>query len=369
MDTAKKLKKKICKTVKKHPKSLLCLFVVVLMFLLWLIWTINIPTTSQINIVSVGKANCVIIQSGHNVWLYNAAEDKNSNRAIQEYLEYRDITHIDGIILANNKSKNLNKAQDLIDKYNIRNIYMSSFGDNNKYYKNLLSYIESRSYINVHYPHQGDKITLDRGAIDFIQSNKIYKTVEDASLCIRYKDDYGIIVYGLGDITPIAEKDVIKKLKSEESNGKFTIKYVIASNNGVGKTTTKDFLEAAESNSVIVSNTKASKSLEKDVESLQGIIQLTADKSNIEILSTKGGSGVSSSTTIINKTDEEIKQERKDDREKKINKYEYVGNSNVHLYYKHDDPIIKTIEDCFIMYFTSAEEAQSEGYEFMPTVK
>ena len=350
----KKIKDLKHKNIKLFTILLLIILIIVLV-LLGLFGPKGENQQSTVSLLKVGNGNCMVIQSGDDIYLYNAGSDKENETAIEDYLESKKIKHVNGLILANNKKNNINRAKKIINIYKIKKVYMSSFGDNNSSYLSLLDFLDKNKNIKVDYPNMNDEISLVHGSIKFIQSNNKYETLEDASLCIEYKDDRMLNVYAMGDVTPIAEKDIIKNYIKKEEPKTQQVNYVVVSNHGGKNTSTSDLLKSLNCNTVLISCKNSDSlpvdDLKKYLSDIQGFFYDTKN-SNIEINSIKdSGVSVSTSVTPVDKDKIDTNYDRYESREEEIKTHKYVGNRNTYLFYDNTNPIVMIISGGNITYF------------------
>ena len=369
------IKSKLKELKQKNKKKFVCVLVIVVVAFMVLLGVFGPKGTSPksfVSLIGVGNGESMLIQSGNYIYLYNAGSDKEHETAIEDYMRYKGIERLDGIILANNKSRNINRTKKLVKKFDVRNIYMSSFGDNNKAYLSLLDYLDNNKKIKVHYPKMNDKISLTYGDITFIQSDNEYKTMEDASLCIEYTDDRKMSVYAFGDITPTAENDIINNYFKKKKNKFNYAHYVVASNQGRNNTTTYKLLKKVKADTVLVSCSLDDEDLPinelNNAADKNGSDIYVTRNSNIEIDSVKNA-GVSVSTTMtdIRYTSTQIKVNNFVSRENEITKHKYVGNRNTYLFYDNTDPIISTISDSNLTYFEDKATAIEAGFTYAPS--
>ena len=214
---SKLLKNKYAKVEKNKKASVIVIILVILGLIISTFIFSSKKTDSEVTMIDVGEAQSIVLKNGQDVVLYDAGSDDLHKTAIDDYMSYSKTDKIDTLILSHNDIQNINNAIFVIEKYDIQKIYMSDFGNGSKTYKRLLKFINEKN-IEVINPHFGDNFKIGDGTIEFINPDKTYKNRNDASLCIRYIDKYGLSVIATGDASDIVEKDIIKSYDINQYN-------------------------------------------------------------------------------------------------------------------------------------------------------
>lgn len=372
---SKLLKNKYAKVEKNKKASIIVIILVILGLIISTFIFSSKKTDSEVTMIDVGEAQSIVLKNGQDVVLYDAGSDDLHKTAIDDYMSYSKTDKIDTLILSHNDIQNINNAVFIIEKYDIQKIYMSDFGNGSKTYKRLLKFINEKN-IEVINPHFGDNFKIGDGTIEFINPDKTYENRNDASLCIRYIDKYGLSVIATGDASDIVEKDIIKSYGINQYNTN-EIKYhnyIIAGRRGSSYATSDYFLSSIQPEGVLISSgdydtyKHPSKKLIERLEQKNIAYFKTNESSTIQLKSNE--TGISVSTIAIPKANEVIMTDKKAEqyainvRKQAIAEAKYIGNRNTMHYFKNDNPKVDKITDSSITYFNSKEDAEKAGFSY-----
>lgn len=374
-DTIKFNTSKIVGYLKRYDKNQWTVIIVfgfcILCLIIFFINSYHRPVESIVTVIDTGEAQSIVFQNDGNVTLYDAGCDEEHSSAIDDFMRTNQLGKINTLILSNNEKENINQAQHLLERYKVGHVYMSGFGNGTKKYHDLIDYLEENKTL-VTNPVFGDKITVGEAQIEFIHPNKTYNTRNDASLAIRYSDDYHFALIASGDASSYVEKDMIKAYdfkKYTEIGDDTTSTYLIAGKRGSRESTSELWLDTIQPETVIIpSGDKPSKELTERL--VQRNINYLSTENDGSIQIRSGEDGIALSTLIIPtiyeepKTDEEAINLAKEVRENAIKEAKYVGNRNTMHYFDNDNPKVKNITDSNITYFNSKETAEAEGFTY-----
>lgn len=100
-------------------------------------------TPAKIDILKIGKADCIVINTGNEIVMIDTGEEENLNK-IHSYMQKNGYTKVDTLIVTHYDKDHIGGAADIIAKYNVSTVIESSFTSSSLYYLNYHSLIEEK---------------------------------------------------------------------------------------------------------------------------------------------------------------------------------------------------------------------------------
>ena len=85
-------------------------------------------TPATIDVLKIGKADCIIINTGSKIVMIDTGEDENVSQIVS-YMSNKKYTRIDTLILTHYDKDHIGGASEIISKYNVTNVIESKFDD------------------------------------------------------------------------------------------------------------------------------------------------------------------------------------------------------------------------------------------------
>ena len=99
-------------------------------------------TTAKIDVLKVGKADCIVINTGTKIVMIDTAEKENVPY-INSYMEKNGYKKIDTLILTHYDKDHIGGASEIISKYGVKNVIESKFAVNSIIYNEYHMVIEN----------------------------------------------------------------------------------------------------------------------------------------------------------------------------------------------------------------------------------
>lgn len=99
-------------------------------------------TTAKIDVLKVGKADCIVINTGTKIVMIDTAEKENVTY-INSYMEKNGYKKIDTLILTHYDKDHIGGASEIISKYGVKNVIESKFAVNSIIYNEYHMVIEN----------------------------------------------------------------------------------------------------------------------------------------------------------------------------------------------------------------------------------
>lgn len=90
-------------------------------------------TPATVDILKMGKADCIVIDTGSKIIMIDTGEEENLPR-IHAYMQRNSYKKIDMLILTHYDKDHIGGAADVITAYQVDNVIESKFTDNNEWY-------------------------------------------------------------------------------------------------------------------------------------------------------------------------------------------------------------------------------------------
>lgn len=180
-------------------KTTLILFIIVLLTTFMLICSCNNTpmeideenkpiTPATIDILKIGKADCIVINTGSKIVMIDTGEEENLD-TINSYMSSKNYSQIDMLILTHYDKDHIGGASEIISNYNVTTVIESKFDDSTMEYISYHNVLYNKKLtpikLNVNYTFTYDSCEFE---INIPKKNK-YETKQDnnSSLIISMK--------------------------------------------------------------------------------------------------------------------------------------------------------------------------------------
>ncbi len=100
-------------------------------------------TPATFGILKIGKADCIVINTGTKVVMIDTGESENISD-IEEYMEYNNYTQIDTLILTHYDKDHIGGASEIISRYDVDTVIETRYTDNTGIYMNYHNVISQK---------------------------------------------------------------------------------------------------------------------------------------------------------------------------------------------------------------------------------
>lgn len=209
---------------------------------------------NRIDVLSAGKAECIIIRDREYVGVINGGKYGNSEtgeKVILPYMKYYNINDIDDIFITSSENYAIGGISDLLKNISVKNIYIPKNVKVTEKMKDIL-YLAKNNNVNIHYVLKDDDL----------------KAVEN----LKYKCYYiGSGKYGkyavkvaLDNVTFLVPFNISNKYERDLYKRDINSNVLLLSKSGSKKANSQDFINAVKPENAIVSTNSADYS-EKEV--------------------------------------------------------------------------------------------------------
>jgi len=158
--------------------------------------------------IDVGQADSILITSnGHNA-LIDAGNEEDGPKLVK-YFEQLGIKEFDFVMGTHPHEDHIGGLDDIINNFNIHNVYLPNATTTTKTFENLIDAIENKK-LNITIPNIGDTITLGESEIKIIYSGDDEKNLNNASIVTKLTFGKHKFLF-TGDSTTTSEKDYLDK--------------------------------------------------------------------------------------------------------------------------------------------------------------
>lgn len=161
----------------------------------------------EVHYIDVGQGDSTLIKSGDHAILIDAGDDSKGT-AVQMYLKKQGVKALDYLVLTHPDADHIGGADVIVTKYDIKNIFMSSYTKDNRTYDDLINAIDNKG-MKWSTPKVGSKYTFGDASFLIIAPNKKYDNPNDSSIGLIVKNGSNNFLFS-GDAEEDAEKDILK---------------------------------------------------------------------------------------------------------------------------------------------------------------
>lgn len=142
----------------------------------------------SIHIIDVGQGDSILIQTPNLKNILIDGGDDNSHYIISSYLKKQNVKNIDYIIATHFDSDHIGGLDNIIDKFNVSNVYAPNYESDTLSYQNLITSCLNKN-LNLKYISNGDFIKID-DSINLTVLSPSYIQDENNLNSIVFKIDY-----------------------------------------------------------------------------------------------------------------------------------------------------------------------------------
>ena len=114
----------------------------------------------SIHTIDVGQGDSILIQTPNSKNILIDGGDDNSHNIVSSYLKKQNVKRIDYIIATHFDSDHIGGLDNIIDKFNVSNIYAPNYKSDTISYQNLISSCVNKN-LNLQYLKEGDFINIE----------------------------------------------------------------------------------------------------------------------------------------------------------------------------------------------------------------
>lgn len=160
----------------------------------------------QVHFIDVGQGDSSLITCDGHAMLIDAG-DNNKGTTVQLYLKKQGVKKLDYLILTHPDADHIGGADVIVTKFDIENVFMSSFTKDNKTYNELIDALDYKS-IKWSTPTVGDTYSLGSAKFTIIAPNNNYSDPNNSSVGLVLRNgDNGFLF--TGDAEEDAENDIL----------------------------------------------------------------------------------------------------------------------------------------------------------------
>lgn len=295
----------------------------------------------EVHFLDVGQGDSVFIRQGEASMLIDAGEN-SYGQVVVDYLRQEGVSKLDYVIGTHPHSDHIGGLDHVIESFEIAKVIMPRVSHSTQTFEDVLTAISDKG-LKITGPVVGQKHSLANAEYTILgPSSEEYSNLNNYSVVLKL--DYGNTSFMFtGDAEKMGEKEVVDLKKD------IKVDVLKVGHHGSTTSTIDEFLKEVNPSYVIIQVGEGNSYGLPDKE----ILDKLEDK-NIEIYRNdhhgvikiiSDGESLTIETDVNN---DDIKVEN------------YIGNKNSKVF--HDKDCSSTVSEKNIIYFTTREEAISEGY-------
>lgn len=161
----------------------------------------------EVHFIDVGQGDSTLIKCGDHAMLIDAG-DNSKGTTVQLYLKKQGISKLDYLVLTHPDADHIGGADVIVTKFNIDNVFMSSFTKDNKTYRELIDALTYKS-LQWSTPSVGSTYTLGSAEFTIIAPNNTYSDPNNSSVGLIIKNGESSFLF-TGDAEEDAESDILE---------------------------------------------------------------------------------------------------------------------------------------------------------------
>ena len=206
--------------------------------------TFDVSDGLKVHFIDVGQGDATLITCDNKAMLIDAG-DNSKGTTVQMYLQKQGIKKLDYLILTHPDSDHIGGADVVVTKFDVDTVFMADFKKDNKTYEDLMRALKSKN-LKWSTPNVGNTYRLGSAEFTIIAPNTIYDDPNNASIGILLSHGSNSFLF-TGDAEEEAEYDIL-------ANGlNIDCDVFKAGHHGSSTSNSKDFVEAASPEYVVVS--------------------------------------------------------------------------------------------------------------------
>ena len=200
----------------------------------------------SIHTIDVGQGDSILIQTPNSKNILIDGGDDNSNSIVSSYLKKQNVKNIDYIIATHFDSDHIGGLDNIIDKFNVSNIYVPNYESDTTSYQNLITSCLNKN-LTLQYLSKGDFINIEDN-INLIVLSPSYIQEENNLNSIVFRIDYKNKSFLFtGDAEADNELDIINSYELND------IDFLKVGHHGSSSSTTSEFVEEVSPDVAVIS--------------------------------------------------------------------------------------------------------------------
>ena len=226
-------------------KKLFFIYILIISIISFLVPSIKNNYLS-IHTIDVGQGDSILVQTPNSKNILIDGGDDNSHSIVSSYLKKHNIKNIDYIIATHFDSDHIGGLDNIIDKFNVLNIYAPNYETDTLSYKNLITSCSNKN-LSLKYLNNGDFINIENN-INLTVLAPSYIQKENNLNSIVFKIDYKNKSFLFtGDAEASNELDIIKNYDLND------IDFLKVGHHGSSSSTTSEFLKEISPDVAVIS--------------------------------------------------------------------------------------------------------------------
>lgn len=198
----------------------------------------------QVHFIDVEQGDATLITCDGEAMLIDTGDNTKGTK-IQAYMSKQGIRKLKYLILTHPDADHIGAADVIITKFDIDQVFMSDYTKDNQSYREVIQALDDRNY-KWSVPKVGNTYTLGSAFFTIIAPNKEYSDPNNSSIGLIVENGKSRFLF-TGDAQEEAEKDILANGISIECD------VYKAGHHGSNTSNTKEFLEAANPDFVVIS--------------------------------------------------------------------------------------------------------------------
>lgn len=200
----------------------------------------------SIHTIDVGQGDSILIQTPSSKNILIDGGDDNSHNIVSSYLKKQNVKRIDYIIATHFDSDHIGGLDNIIDKFNVSNIYAPNYESDTVSYQNLISSCLNKN-LNLQYLNEGDFINIEDN-INLTVLAPSYIQEENNLNSIVFRIDYKNKSFLFtGDAEASNEMSIINSYELND------IDFLKVGHHGSSSSTTSEFIEEVSPDVAVIS--------------------------------------------------------------------------------------------------------------------
>lgn len=305
----------------------------------------------EVHFIDVGQGSSTLIESNGHYMLIDGGDSKYASRVVS-YLDDEDARKLDYVIATHYDADHLNGVVGALEAYDADVVIAPDYKAESKIYQSFTRVMKEKG-IKITYPETGKKYKIGDAEFTILAPNDThYDDANDYSVAIK-------LVNGNNTFILTGDAEIESEYEMLETGIDLSCDVYLAGHHGSRYSSSEAFLQAMQPESVVISAGKNNKYGHPSDEAMArinamgcdvyrtdqlGDIIATSDGKNIKFNVKKSSGGSKKKKNSTTKT-----------------KGEFIGNVNSKKFHEKDCGSVPDEENR--VYFNTAEEAESAGYE------